>query len=135
MGMAAAPEDLIGEEPAGAYHPLAWLLAWRERRSAGDCCRELLKLHEAVRAREPRLAGRALYRQIVALRLGDAAAADHVLERAEDSFAVWPVSRALNFRDVTHYLAVSEFIASHAGARWMHADIRRVVDSTIPHHL
>jgi hypothetical protein len=66
---------------------------------------------------------------------GDLAAADAVLENAEQSFTIWPVNRALKFSDVVHCLAASEVLASSRGSRWIHADIKRVVASSIPHDL
>ena len=65
----------------------------------------------------------------------DTVTADAILRIAEESFATWPVSRDLNFRDVVHYLAVSEFLASHPDSRWVHTDMRRIVQSSIPHEL
>jgi hypothetical protein len=113
-----------------------WLRAWRERRFASACCRDLLKLHQALLAREPGLAGTALYRQLVMTRSGgDAGAADQLLQRAEESFANWPVTRALGLRDLVHYIAVSEYLATHGGSPWMHANIKRVVDAAIPSRL
>jgi len=64
------PVDLVSVAPAGARSPLTWLTTWRERRFASARCRELLQLHHAVAAREPALTGSALYRRIVAERIG-----------------------------------------------------------------
>jgi YHS domain-containing protein len=112
------------------------LTAWRERHAATSCCRELLQLYHTVAAEHPGLAGMALYRQVVMARTGhDASTADSILRLAEESFSSWPVSRDLNFRDVVHYLAVSEFLASHPESRWIQADMRRIVQSSIPHNL
>ncbi len=121
--------------PLAEHNPswLRWWAAWRERRFAGRRCRELLALHHAVQQQHPTLTGLGLYRHIVGLRIGgDANSVDGVLQRAEESFASWPVSRPLNFRDVAHYLAVTEYFALHAGQQAMHADVKRVVDDTIP---
>ena len=113
-----------------------WWLQWRERRFAGRHCRVLLRLHRRVARRHPGLRGPELYRHIVAARSGaDPAAAQAVLQGAEESFARWPVSRELSFRDVVHYLSVTEYFARHAGVRLMQADVKRVVDDSIPAHL
>ena len=110
--------------------------AWRERRFAAGCCRELLALHQATAARHAQVKGVALYRLVVAAHVGgDAAAADLLLRRARESYALWPEPRALTFRDVAHYLSVSGYWALHRGRRWVCSDIRRVVDTLIPHHL
>jgi hypothetical protein len=115
--------------------PFTWLLAWRERRYANACARSMLGLYHQLKAQHPELDGPSLYRRVVAARVGDATEADGVLRHAEQSFAVWPAERALTFRDVVHYLAVSEFVAQHPNARWVVADMRRVVDAVIPHQL
>src|SRR2546430_12945188 len=38
------------------------------------------------------------------------------LDEAEESYATWPILRALTFCDVVHFIAVSEFLASHGDA-------------------
>lgn len=112
------------------------LSAWRERRFAAACCRELLALHRATATRHADAKGLALYRLVVAAHVdADAATADTLLRRAQESYATWPVQRALNFRDVAHYLSVSGYWAAHRGRRWVCSDIRRVVDAVIPHQL
>jgi YHS domain-containing protein len=114
---------------------LSWLIAWRERRFAATCARQMLELHHDVVMRYPLLQGPDLYRRIVAQRVGDDAAAQAVLQHAEQSFAIWPAERALNYRDVVHYLAVSEFVATHRDAHWVYADMKRIVESVIPQGL
>ena len=114
----------------------SWLLPWRERHHAVRTSRELLALYRAVCAEHPDLTGRDLYKMVVMARNGcDSAAANEVLDCAEESFATWPVSRDLTFCDVVHYLSVSEFVATHEGDRWIHSDIEFVVASQIPHDL
>jgi YHS domain-containing protein len=133
----------IGEMLAGGRRArpsvlgfMGWLLAWRERRFTAQCCRELLELHANVTGGQPNLAGPNLYRTIVMNRTGvDLAAANAVLESAEQSFTAWPVSRELTFRDIVHYLVVSEFVATHAGSRWITIDMKRVVHASIPQRL
>ena len=114
----------------------AILFAWRERRFATGICRDMLRLHADVTASRPELQGLPLYRRIVSAHHGGSlAVADAILERAGQSFAEWPVSRALNFRDVVHYLVVLEFIAANKNVRWIHADLKRLVSDAIPHEL
>lgn len=111
----------------------AWVGAWRERRYVARRCRELLALAGTLRAAEPALAGRALYRRIVAQVLGgDEAMVERTLRLAEDNFAAWPVSRPLTLRDVAHHIAVSEYFAAHIGRQEMQAELKRIVDETIP---
>lgn len=112
------------------------LLAWRERRFASRVCRDMLRLHAETVSRHPGLAGLQLYHHIVAARHGGSKLlADAILERAGQSFAEWPTSRRLNFRDVVHYVAVLEFVVANRNARWIHADLKRLVSKAIPHAL
>lgn len=113
----------------------SWLLAWRERRFAAACARSMLKQLRDLASHHPELTGPPLYRRVVAARLGSEMAAEAVLQHAIQSFAIWPVERALNFRDVVHYLAVSEFVATHSNTRWVYADMKHIVESLVPHDL
>ena len=114
----------------------AVLLAWRERRFASGVCRDMLRRHAETASRHPGLLGPALYHRIVADRHGGSdLLADTILERAGQSFAEWPISRPLSFRDVVHYVAVLEFVAANRSAHWIHADLKRLVNETIPHAL
>ena len=98
--------------------------------------REMLRLHRDFSSRYPELKGHSLYRRVVARRLdGNDLVAEAVLHHATQSFAIWPVERELNFRDVVHYLAVSQYVALHPGTRWVHADIKRLVEELIPAQL
>ena len=121
---------------AGAAGPFTWLLAWRERRFAAECAHTLMKIHDDLSSRYPELQGEVLYRRVVAAHLGgDHVAVDAVLRFAHQSFAIWPTERALNFRDVVHYLAVSQFMAEHGHARWVYADMKRIVNAVVPANL
>ncbi len=134
----SVPEvPVVGDRArAGAGFLSNSFLAWRERRFAAKISGELLKLHSIVSSRHPELAGRDLYRQILAARMGDdALAIKAVLEAAELTFAYWPVFRELRFSDVVNYLAASEFLALHPGSRWIHADMKQIVASRIPRDL
>lgn len=111
-------------------------LPCRERRFARRIGRELLKLYWIVSACDPNLRGRGLYRTIVISRTRvDSESAEALLDQAEESFAAWPTRRTLKFRDVVHFIAVSEFLASHSNSSWIHADMRREVASQIPANL
>ena len=138
----AGPRVVIAVPLAGelarseARGPFLLLQAWRERRFAAAHCRTLMKLHRSVAATHPQLSGPGLYRKVLAARGGsDPAAVDEVLRNAEQSFAIWPVTRALTFRDVVHYLVVSEFVSSHDGTPWVHVNMKRVVESMVPDRL
>jgi len=112
---------------------LAAVAAWRERRYIGGVCRDMLRLHGDTASRHPGLIGLALYKRILASRHGcDEHLADAMLAGASQSFAEWPTSRPLNFRDVVHYVAVLDLLASNKGVRWLHSDLRRLVSEVIP---
>jgi hypothetical protein len=106
-----------------------------EIRNAAKTSVELLRLYHTVAAGHPDLTGDELYRQILRVRAnGDSLAADTALKEAEESFAMWPVPRALRFRDVVNYVVVSD-IAAQSGKRWTHYDLRRAVAARIPDNL
>jgi hypothetical protein len=111
-------------------------LPWRERRFARRIGRELLKLYRTMSASHPDLRGRGLYRTIVISHTRvDPESAEALLDQAEESFAAWPSQRALKFRDVVHFIAVSEFLATHSNSSWIHSDMGREVASQIPGNL
>ena len=122
-----------GGPQGGVQAVAAIFLAWRERRFAARVCRELLRRHAETVRRNPGLLGLPLYRRIVADRHGGSLPlADAILDRASQSFAQWPSSRTVNYRDVVHYLVVLEFIAANKGARWIHADLKQFISDAIP---
>jgi hypothetical protein len=100
------------------------------------CCRTLLGLHETLSTDHPQLAGPGLYEKIVATHIPcDPQAAQAVLKGAEQSYAVWPIDRDLCFRDVVHYLAVCEIFVADSASPWAQANIKRIVDASIPKQL
>jgi transposase-like protein len=112
-------------------------VGWREKHHAAKTSRELLKMYQAIVMARPGLKKEEVYRRVVMNRLGvTLAAADAVLDRASESFATWPVERPLTFRDVVHYLAVSEYLASKDYvAAWTREDLGRVVASLVAEDL
>jgi len=137
-GVAAAARQPPRQEPGWARKLLAPLIGgWQEKHHAAKTSRELLKLYERVAAARPGVGKQELYRLIVMARLGGTlAAANAVLARATESFATWPVERALTFRDVVHYMAVSEYLATNTDAAdWTRENLGRVVASLVPDHL
>ncbi len=126
-----------GLAPAGSLGaPRQWLRelaqSIADRRYARAESRRALRLHAQVRRERPDLAGRALYCEIIARCLGgEPDRARAYVRHAEDSFAAWPVSRAVRFRDVVAYVIIEERViaARRASAR---ADIAAVVASLIP---
>jgi hypothetical protein len=112
------------------------LRAWRERRHARRTSRELLALYRDISAEHQDLSDHEIYKLVVMARSKcDSNAADAVLDRAEESFAIWPVRRELTLCDVVHYLAVAEFLEAYKDERWMHSNIKLVVASSVPSEL
>jgi len=109
---------------------------WRERHYARRTSRELLALYRRVRTNHPGLTGLPLYRMVVADHLGgESSDVDAVLEHAKDSFATWPVDRPLTFRDIVHYVAVSNFLEAHDAAPWTQSNLGRMIAARIPQGL
>lgn len=103
-----------------------------ERRYALHKSREALSLYLRVQQERPDLRGRDLYREIVARRGQQTAGADDsVLDRSEQSFCTWPVPRELSFRDVVHYLVVTEYLRLKSGFG-VQIDMGAVVARVIP---
>lgn len=112
-------------------------VSWREKHLAARVARELMKLHQAASAAHPGATKQDLYRHIVTARLKvSPAAAEAVLQRATESFASWPVERKLTFRDVVHYLVVSEYLESNDSvADWTRENLGHVVATVVPDQL
>jgi hypothetical protein len=95
--------------------PCEWLLqlwvlssdkrfAYRESRSA-------LRVYKRVQRDHPGLIGRALYHEIVRLcSPGQPERAEDFIRHAEESFADWPISRDVQFRDVVAYIVFNELV-------------------------
>jgi len=138
---AAGPVAAGAPAPARKRRSRGWMrrllgplfLGWRERHHAAKISRQLLRLYEKVAAAYPRLGRQELYHRIVMVRLdADPSEAYEVLDRAAESFAMWPVERDLIFRDVVHYLAVSDYLGPDDElAAWTRENLGRVVASLV----
>lgn len=128
--------------PAGFGARLAWSRAfgrlaapwraWGERRRAGACAREVMRLDRMVKKIQPWLSREERQRKVVeSYMVCDPADAAALLRCAEASFATWPVRRELSLRDLAHYLAVSELLITNGDAG-VHASLKPVIDATIP---
>ena len=86
----------------------------RERRFARIASLEILNLCVSQRLANPDLCGRPLYERVASkyLDITDVEARD-VVERARQSFAIWPCERDLKLSDVARYIIVNEYIESH----------------------
>lgn len=108
---------------------------WCERRHAAQVSRDLLDIHRIVSAGRPGIPRRELYTTIVMIRTGATRdEAEATLERAEESFATWPANRPLTFRDVVHYLAVTEYLRIK-GEVATRTDMGQMIAERIAHDL
>lgn len=87
-------------------------VAHAERRYAKHASEQLLKLFRLEQREHPQLKGRDLYQAVIARRLGSnpTVSAAEIVRRAEESFADWPIERAVKFRDVVHYQIFDEYM-------------------------
>ena len=80
--------------------------AWRTSR-------EMLLCYLRVRENDPDLDGLVLYERVLASRGLSLNAITQVLAHAQESFCTWPISRDLRFRDVVHYVVVTDYLRAH----------------------
>lgn len=94
--------------------------------------RRMLRDFRITRRIQRTQSGAALYEQVVARLTGlnvDPPAI--VVKHAKESFAAWPVKRALRLRDVVHYVAYSSYVNSHASSHGTRSDMRGIVELVI----
>jgi hemerythrin-like metal-binding protein len=138
-----ATESAVHEEPA--RNPVrelgylirsqlsAWLLSWREKRHVGRTSRTILAQYRRISKAHPDLPATSVYVFVVMAHTGcDSSTANIILDRAEESFAEWPISRALTLRDVVHYLTVTEYLDLYGKDFWMRSEIIKMVNANIP---
>jgi hypothetical protein len=117
---------------------LEWLplAVWRERRQARRASLALLEIYHRIAAESPELTGVGRYERIVVERTGlDVSTARVLVQRAEESFAEWPVERPLIFRDVVQYLVMQEHLASAPGVAGARSALGDVVATVVPSDL
>jgi len=73
----------------------------------------MLLCYRRVRENDPDLHGLALYERVLASRGLSLYAITQVLAHARESFCTWPISRDLRFRDVVHYVVVTDYLRAH----------------------
>jgi len=111
------------------------LAALRENQHLKRTCRECLQLYRGL-GEHPNATARERYALVIERRTGvDANGADAILQRAEESFATWPNERPLTFRDVVHYLAVTECLSDDKSQIGVRADVTMLVAKMIPANL
>ena len=152
--IAKPPASVVHEEPAILGHEAiarnpvrelgylfrgqisSWLISWRERRHVARTSRAALSQYRSITASHPELAPIEVYRFVVMEYTGcDSNTAKNILNRAEESYAEWPVSRALKLRDVVHYLTVTEYLDLYGKDFWMRSKINKLVAAHIPKNL
>jgi hypothetical protein len=106
-----------------------WLFARR-------VCRESLAAYEAVKRRNPALAGNALYQAAITRRTRlDDEGARHLLARAHASRLDWDNERPPSFRDVVLFMIVTEYLARSKGVQGMTMDLGSYLDRRMPEGL
>lgn len=109
--------------------------SWSDVRFARRESRLALSLLRQVHDDRPDLEGRALYLEVLSrCACGGAASAGDLVRRAEQSFAAWPVSRRVRFRDVVSYVVFDEKVVRRHRAGTL-ADIEAAVATVIPRSL
>lgn len=112
------------------------LISWRERHHVRKTSRVMLSQYRSIATSHPDLLPGEVYKFVVMAHTGcDTATANMILKRAEESFAAWPVSRALKLRDVVHYLTVTEYLDRYGKDFWLRSEINKLVASRIPGNL
>lgn len=107
--------------------------SWRERSIARDISRDCLRIYRELEAYQPRVRGVARYLEVVVrqARLDPTEALD-VIDGAHESFACWPVERALCLRDVVHYLAAQKCLAGRPAEQGIVTHLASIIDAEIP---
>jgi hypothetical protein len=119
--------------------PCAWVSeAWAQSSDKRFVYREsrvALRVYERVQRDHPALMGRALYHEIVKhCSPGQPERAEGFVRHAEESFADWPASRDVQYRDVVAYIIFDELVVLRNRSSTS-ADIHMAVARIIPANL
>ena len=95
----------------------------------------MLLCYRRVREDDPDLHGLALYERVLASRGLRLNAIAQVLARAQESFCTWPISRELRFRDVVHYVVVSDYLRAHPKKLGMQSNLTITIGRIIAKEL
>jgi hypothetical protein len=119
--------------------PCEWFWQWwahsSEKRFAYRESRIAVRIYERVQRDHPGLMGRALYQEIIKLcARGQRERAEDYVRHAEESFADWPTSREVQFRDVVAYIIFDELVILRNRSSTS-ADIHLAVARVIPANL
>jgi hypothetical protein len=114
----------------------SFLSAMREVQHVKRTCRECLKIYRRIRQEKAGSTADERYAYVVAERTGaDPNGVKSIMRHVEESFAVWPNERAVNFRDVVQYLAITECLKESASQSGVRAEVSAVVAKLIPANL
>ena len=98
--------------------------------------RESLRIYRELEVASPELTGVPRYHAIVARQTGlDDFGVREILERAEVSFASWPIERPLKFRDVVQYIVATRCLNADASALGIRSRLTTIVAEEIPGEL
>jgi hypothetical protein len=110
--------------------------AMREVKHVKRTCRECLQLYRSAAREKADSIAVERYAYVVARRTGaDANGVKTIMRRVEESFAVWPNERPVNFRDVVQYLAITECLSESVSESGVRAEVTSVVSKLIPAEL
>jgi len=133
--------DLFPNDSGNVWHrlevvPRLLLGGIWERHVARKASLESLQMFRELEAEQPDLDGMQRYKTFIARRTGlDGAGVSRVMERAEDSFASWPIERPLRFRDVVQYLVVYECLKADPSSLGTRSELTSVIAEVIPDNL
>jgi hypothetical protein len=106
--------------------------AGRERHEIRRICVESLKLYRQVEMEMPQASDAERYASVIERRgVADPGAVRKLMRRAE-IFASWPVKRPLNFRDIVHYIAVTDCLKTDISADAVHSRLVDFVFDIVP---
>jgi hypothetical protein len=109
---------------------------WRERTTARQVSRESLRIYREIEVAEPGLSGWPRYHAVVARQTGlDDSGVREILQRAEGSFASWPIERPLKFRDVVQYLVATRCLNADPSVPGIRARLTTIIADEIPGEL
>jgi hypothetical protein len=104
----------------------------KEKKFAKIASLEILDLYVSQRIANPDLWGRPLYQKVTSKYLDVTdVEAENVVERAEQSFAIWPHEREVRLQDVARYIIVNEYIEMHGIRSGVGSHFKKVVHKII----
>ena len=125
--LAALRRKWLDRWPFGLY------IAWRERRLAISTSLSSLRVYRELEVAYPDASAVERYEQVVIRHTGlDRDGARDLVQRAENSFAVWSNERPLQFCDVVQYLVFHECLKADPSALGARAQLSSFIADVIP---